>query len=174
MYITIGRTIRFWDDINSATVKTVVAEIQAYSERKPKEWISLELHSAGGEFFSGLALCDWLSVRNVPLQIIGLGRVDSMAVAVFAMGQYRVAGPNCSFFLHQPGATYEAKTRLDIDRLHGETERLELIQKQYVQILLRRMTNPPTEEELIKIMADEKRLSAEQALEIGLVNEVIK
>jgi len=131
--------------------------------------IRVMITSQGGHVDSGFAIHDMLRFVESPITTIGAGWVASIAVPILfgAPKERRYSLPNTRFLLHQPsgGAGGQASDiRIEAEEILKVREKLnELIANQ---------TGQPVE----RVAKDSDRnfwMDAEQALEYGLVGEII-
>ncbi len=128
---------------------------------------SLVLLSSGGDVDGCTAIVDYL-VRH-PVPVVVTGRCYSAAVVIAAAGRIgaRVATPNAKFFLHPAFYTELEGNRKTIARERGQ---LQIFEKWYANFLAARTKKPA--KYWAALMDAETYLSAEQALEVGLVDLV--
>lgn len=133
------------------------------------EPITVYVCSPGGHVDSGFAIYDIMKFIQSPVTAIGVGWVASIAVPIMmaAPKERRLALPNTRFLIHQPsgGAGGQAADiRIEAQEILKIRER--------INRLLAEETGHPIE----KIAKDSDRnfwMSAEEALEYGLIKEII-
>jgi len=137
-----------------------------YESQEP---ITVYVCSPGGHVDSGFAIYDIMKFIQSPVTTIGVGWVASIAVPIMmgAPKERRWALPNTRFLIHQPsgGAGGQAADiRIEAQEILKIRER--------INRLLSAETGHPME----KIAKDSDRnfwMSAEEALEYGLIGEII-
>lgn len=135
--------------------------------------IKLSINCPGGSVIEGFAIYDlFRSLEGHTITAETIGECSSMASIIFLSASVRRAHPNSRFCIHKPRymdyyteTMTEDEARRIYDDLHAETERLK-------KIYLERTTM--TEEELETLMAADKYITAEQALQYGIVTEIIQ
>jgi len=147
----------------------IVAQMLYLDREDPEREISLYIQSPGGGVYAGLAIYDTMQVIRAPISTIAVGSTASFGTILLAAGTpgRRFALPHATIHIHQPvgGARGQASD----------------IQIQAEEILrLRRMLNgilaQHTKQPIERIEKDTDRdyyLDAQQAVEYGLVDEVI-
>jgi len=147
----------------------IVAQMLYLDRADPEREISLYIQSPGGGVYAGLAIYDTMQVIRAPISTIAVGSTASFGTILLAAGTpgRRFALPHATIHIHQPvgGARGQASD----------------IQIQAEEILrLRRMLNgilaQHTKQPIERIEKDTDRdyyLDAQQAVEYGLVDEVI-
>ncbi len=138
-----------------------------YESQEP---ITVYVCSPGGHVDSGFAIYDIMKFIQSPVTTVGVGWVASIAVPIImgAPKERRLALPNTRFLIHQPsgGAGGQAADiRIEAQEILKIRER--------INRLLSEETGHPVE----KIAKDSDRnfwMSAEEALEYGLIGEIVK
>lgn len=155
--------------INDQVANTIIAQLLYLEREDPDKDISLYIHSPGGIISSGLAIYDTMQLVRPDISTICVGIAASMATVLLCSGAKgkRYALPNATIHMHQAmgGATGQAS---DIEIAAREILRLQ----DKLRNILAKHTGQPVE----KIARDTDRdfyLSAEQAVEYGLVDEIL-
>ena len=166
------RTIVFSSDVSSKSVREATARLLALEAEDAERPITLILNSPGGAVLPGYGLCDMLRFISAPVRIIGAGMVASMGISLLLSvpKERRFSLPNTRFMLHQPrfmGPVQGTISDLEIEA----AEMLKMKDKTNEEIAL------ATGQTVEKIDHDTRRdlwLSAEEALEYGLVSKIIR
>ena len=155
--------------INDNVANTIIAQLLYLEREDPDKGINLYINSPGGVISSGLAIYDTMKLVNPEVSTICLGMAASMGTVLLAGGQKgkRYTLPNSTIHMHQAmgGAQGQAS---DIEIAAREILRL--------QDTLRNILSEATGQSFDKIAQDSDRdyyLSAQQAVEYGLVDEVL-
>ena len=148
----------------------VIAQILFLSSIDPKKDIQLYINTPGGSVTAGLAIYDTMQYVKAPVSTVCIGLAGSMGATLLAAGapKKRFALPNAEVLLHQVAGG-----------ISGEAVEIEITAKQIVKIKekLNRILCKHTGQSLEKVEKDTDRdfyLSAEEAKEYGLIDEVIK
>lgn len=163
------RIIFLGTTITDHVANVVIAQL-LYLEREDADRdISLYINSPGGVISAGLALYDTMRLVKSPISTICVGMTASMATVLLSGGTKgkRYALPNATVHMHQPmgGAQGQAT---DIEIAAREIIRL--------QDKIRQILSENTGQTYEKVARDTDRdfyLTAQQALEYGLVDEVL-
>ena len=136
-------------------------------KRKP---IQLILNSQGGNVYDGIGIIDAIETSITPIHIYVHGQAQSMAFAIATAGHYRFAGKRTTFMYHE--VSWEmAQEKL---RSHEqEVEESKRLWKVYDDIIL---TNTKIQHKQLKQIHRERRewyMTAEEALELGVIDEII-
>lgn len=135
--------------------------------------IELSINSPGGNCLEGLAIYDRLrSLEGHTIKAEVIGECSSMASVVLMAASVRRMHPNARICIHKPRFSdfylptmTEDEAKRAYEDLHAETERLK-------KIYLDRTSY--TEEELDKLMGEDRYMTAEEALQHGVITEIIQ
>ena len=164
------RIVFLADEVNDTTASLVVAQMLYLEAQDPDKDINFYINSPGGSVTAGMAIYDTMHFIKCDVSTICLGMAASMAAFLLSSGTpgKRLALPNSEIMIHQPlgGAQGQAT---DI-KIHAE----HIIRiRERMNRLLSEQTGRPYEE----ICRDTERdnfLTAQQALEYGLVDKVVE
>ena len=162
------RIIVLSDEVNDATASLVVAQLLYLEGQDNEKDISLYINSPGGSVTAGLAIYDTMQYIKCDVSTICMGMAASMGAFLLSSGAKgkRYALPNSEFMIHQPsGGAQGQATEIDIVARHI------LRTREKLNKILAENTGKPIEQ----IARDTERdnfLSAEEALEYGLVDKI--
>ena len=163
------RIIILSGEINSELSNNIVAML-LYLDSVSTDDIFIYINSPGGEITSGMAIYDTMQYIKSDISTICIGMAASMAAVLLSSGTKgkRYILPNSEVMIHQPlgGASGQA-TEIKI-----AAERILKLKDKLNNILAIN-----TSKDIKKIEKDTERdyfLSAEEALEYGLVDEILK
>ena len=147
----------------------VIAQLLYLDREDPERDISLYVNSPGGVISAGLAIYDTMRLIRPDISTICVGLAASMGTVLLCAGTTgkRFALPNSTIHMHQPmgGAQGQAS---DIEIAAREILRM--------QDKIRQIISEHTGQPYEKVAQDTDRdyyLSAEQAQEYGLIDEVL-
>jgi ATP-dependent Clp protease, protease subunit len=120
---------------------------------------------------AGLAIYDTMSYITSPVSTVCVGQAASMGSLLLCGGAKgkRFCLPHSSVMIHQPSGGYFGQAS-DI-AIHA-TEILR-VRKKLNEIYQRHLTKEHTLEEIEKLMERDKFLTAEEALEMGIVDRIL-
>ena len=154
------------DDVANA----VVAQLLFLQSEDPKADVHMYINSPGGSISAGLAIYDTMQFVNCDVATYCVGQAASMGAVLLAAGApgKRKALPNSRIMIHQPLAGAE-----------GTAEDILIHAKEFIKVKerLNRVLIKHTGHPLEKIEQDTDRdrfMSAEEALEYGLIDHVIE
>lgn len=155
--------------IDDHVANLVIAQLLFLAAEDENKDIYLYINSPGGVITSGLAIFDTIQYIKPDVVTICLGMAASMAAVLLAAGakSKRFALPNARIMIHQPLGGVEGQAS-DIEIHAKEIVRL----KERLNRILSELTGQPYE----KIERDTDRnyfMSAEEALEYGLIDEIL-
>lgn len=164
------RIIFLGTPISDQVANLIVAQLLYLAREDPEKDISLYLNSPGGVVTSGFAIMDTMEHIPCDVSTICVGACASMGTVLLAAGTKgkRFALPNSTIHMHQPlgGAQGQAS---DIEIAAREILRL--------QDRLRQLISDKTGQPYERVARDTDRdyyLTAEQAVEYGLIDEVLR
>ncbi|KIW83463.1 ATP-dependent Clp endopeptidase, proteolytic subunit ClpP [Fonsecaea pedrosoi CBS 271.37] len=157
------------DDRMAATVTASLLYLEAESDRP----ISMYINSPGGSVTAGLSIYDCMNYIVPEVSTLALGQAASMGSLLLAGGAAgkRYCLPHSSIMLHQPSGGHYG-TAADI-AIHAKE--ILRIRAQLNGIYERHLTGKKkmTVDEIEKMMERDYFLSAEEALEMGVVDEIL-
>ncbi len=147
----------------------VTAQLLFLEAENPSKDISFYINSPGGMVTSGLAIYDTMQYIRPPISTLCIGQAASMGSLLLAGGAegQRFALPNARIMVHQPsGGAQGQATDIEIHAREILATRARL-NEIYVK------HTGQTLDFIEKSMERDKFLSAEEAKEFGLIDEVI-
>ena len=156
--------------IHDGLAAVIVAQLLFLEAESPDKAISLYINSPGGHVSAGLAIYDSMQYIQSPVATLCIGQAASMASLLLAGGApgKRSILPNASVMMHQPsgGAQGQASDiAIHAKEILKTRERLN-------RIYQRHLTKPKTLDEIEKVMERDHFLTPEEALDMGLVDQV--
>ena len=147
----------------------VVAQLLFLESENPDKDIHLYINSPGGSVSAGLAIYDTMQFIKPDVSTMCVGQAASMGALLLCSGaeKKRFCQPHSRVMIHQPLGGYQGQAT-DID-IHAK----EILKtREELNKIMAYHTGKPIE----SIRADTERdrfMSAEQAMEYGLIDEVI-
>ena len=163
------RTIVLSDEVNDATASIVVAQLLYLEGQDPDKDISLYINSPGGSVTAGMAIYDTMQYIKCDVSTICMGMAASMGAFLLSSGAKgkRFALPNSEIMIHQPlgGARGQAtEIKIVADHILKTRERLNRILAENTGRSI---------EEIARDTERDNYLTAQEAMEYGLVDKVI-
>ncbi|RMZ84495.1 hypothetical protein DV737_g1085, partial [Chaetothyriales sp. CBS 132003] len=174
------RIIAIYGEVDDRLAATVTASLLFLEADDPSKPINLYINSPGGSVTAGLAIYDTCQYITPEISTICLGQAASMGSLLLAGGSpgKRFALPHSSIMLHQPSGGYFG-TAADI-AIHAKE--ILRIRRQLNEIYQRHLTPKAqdgsakaklTVDDIEKMMERDYFLSAREALELGVVDEIM-
>lgn len=163
------RIVFIGGEIEDNMANLAVAQMIFLEAEDPDKDIFLYINSPGGSVTAGMAIYDTMQHVKCDVSTICIGLAASMGAFLLAAGAKgkRKALPNSEVLIHQPSGGARGQAT-DI-AIHAEHI---LKTKKKMNEILAEITGQPIE----KIAADTERdnfMSAQEALEYGLIDEII-
>ena len=164
------RIIFLGEEVNDVTASLVVAQMLFLEAEDPDKDISLYINSPGGSITSGMAIYDTMQYIKCDVSTICIGMAASMGAFLLAAGAKgkRFALPNSEIMIHQPLGGMQGQAT-DI-KIHAD--RIIKIKETLNTILSERTGQ--TLEQITKDTERDNFMTAKEAKEYGLVDEVIE
>ncbi len=163
------RIIILAEEVNDTTASLVIAQLLYLESQDPDKDISFYINSPGGSVTAGLAIFDTMRYIKCDVSTICIGMAASMGAFLLAAGAKgkRYCLPNSEVMIHQPlGGIVGSATDVEIRNRNLKKTKDKL----------NKMLAEFTGKSLDEIVRDTDRdnfLTAEEAKEYGLVDEVI-
>lgn len=150
---------------------SIIAQMLYLAAQDSKKEIKFYINSPGGILTSALAIYDTMQYVKCPVSTVCVGAAGSGAAVLLAAGnkRKRFALPNAEILLHQ----------VAVSGLRGQAVEVEIAAKQIVKLKdkINKILAKHTGQPLKKLEKDTDRdfyLSADEAKEYGIIDEVIK
>ncbi len=156
-------------EVNDASASVIVAELLFLESEDPGKDISLYINSPGGSISAGMAIYDTMKYIKCDVSTICVGLAASMGAFLLAGGTKgkRYSLPNAEIMIHQPlGGAQGQATEIEISAKHI------LKTKEKMNHMLAENTGKPYEQ-IVNDTDRDNWLSADEAKEYGLIDEVI-
>ncbi|MDR0764798.1 MAG: ATP-dependent Clp endopeptidase proteolytic subunit ClpP [Synergistaceae bacterium] len=164
------RIIFIGSEIEDAMANLVIAQLLFLESEDPEKDVFLYINSPGGSVSAGLAIYDTMRYIKCPVSTMCTGLAASMAAVLLTGGDNgkRVSLPNARILIHQPSGGSRGQAS-DIKIQADEI----LKTRKVINGILAHHTGQPVD----RIERDTDRdfyMSAEEAVEYGLVDKVIQ
>jgi ATP-dependent Clp protease, protease subunit len=155
--------------ISDDVANLVTAQLLFLESEDPDKEINFYINSPGGSVTAGLAIYDTMQFVKPPVATLCLGQAASMAAILLLAGAKgrRYGLPHSRIMLHQP-----------LGGVQGQAVDLEIQAREILRMreLINDIVTRHTGQHLRRVEKDTDRdmfLTAEQAVEYGLIDEVI-
>ena len=164
------RIILLSGPVNDSLANSIIAQLLFLASKDPKKDIQIYINSPGGSVTAGLAVYDTMQYVKPEISTVCVGMAASMGGFLLAAGQKgkRYSLPNAEILLHQVAGG-----------VTGQASEIEITAKQILKLKdrLNKILVKHTGQPLERIEKDTDRdfyLTAEEAKEYGVIDEVIK
>ncbi|MDO9063538.1 MAG: ATP-dependent Clp protease proteolytic subunit [Microbacterium sp.] len=157
--------------VDDASADDIMAQLLVLESQDPDRDIVMYINSPGGSFTAMTAIYDTMQYVSPEIMTVVLGQAASAAAVILAAGQpgKRLALPNARVLIHQPAVGEAGRGQAsDIEIQAREIQRL----REWLEETLSKHSNKSVDEVKHDIDRD-KVLIAEEALEYGLIDQVL-
>jgi ATP-dependent Clp protease protease subunit len=156
--------------VDDASADDVMAQLLVLESQDPDRDIVMYINSPGGSFTAMTAIYDTMQYIRPQIQTVCLGQAASAAAVLLAAGApgKRLALPNARVLIHQPSSGGDRGQASDIEIMAQEIARM----REWLEETLSRHSNR-SQEQVNKDIDRDKILSAADALEYGLIDQVL-
>lgn len=164
------RIIFLGTEVNSDVANSIVAQLLFLQSVDPKADVHLYINSPGGSVTAGLAIYDTMQYISCDVATYCIGQCASMGAVLLTAGApgKRFALPNSRVMIHQPLAG-----------MQGTAEEIMIHVKEFRQTkdklnaILQKHTGK-TMDEIVRDTDRDNFMSADEAKEYGLVDQVVE
>ncbi|QNM15244.1 MULTISPECIES: ATP-dependent Clp endopeptidase proteolytic subunit ClpP [Fusobacterium] len=164
------RIIFLGTEIDDNVANAIVAQLLFLESEDPEKDIIMYINSPGGVVTAGMAIYDTMNYIKPDVQTVCIGQAASMGALLLAAGAKgkRFALENSRIMIHQP-----------LGGAQGQATDIEIQAKEIIRIKknLSEILSKATGKNVEQIMLDTERdnyMSAEEAVEYGLIDKVFK
>ncbi len=163
------RIVMLGEEVNAATASVIVAELLFLEAQDPDKDIQFYINSPGGSITDGMAIYDTMQYIKCDVSTICIGLGASMAAFLLSAGAKgkRFALPNAEIMIHQPSAG----TQGQVTDMAIHLKRFEFIKKRMNTIMA--ANTGKSLEEITAACERDNFMTAEEALQFGLIDKVI-
>ena len=164
------RIIFIGEQVEDNMANTVIAQLLFLESEDTEKPITVYINSPGGSVTAGLAIYDTMQYIKPDVATLCMGQASSMGALLLAAGAKgkRLALPNSRIMIHQP-----------LGGVQGQATDIEIQAKEMMKVknTIHNILVEHTGQSIEKIREDTERdyfMSADQAMEYGIVDRVIK
>lgn len=175
------RIVMLDTDVNEHSASLIVAQMLFLEAENPERDILFYINSPGGSVTAGLAIYDTMQFIKCDVSTIVIGQAASMGSFLANAGTpgKRFVLPESRTMIHRVSSgTPSTRGSVHVQELEFEDARRHLeeskrLNERLTQLYVKHNTRGKTYDELFETMKFDTFLSAEQAVELGLADEVI-
>lgn len=155
----------------------IADDIMSLSIENPEKPIFLFIDSIGGEATNGFMLYDVIRMSKAPIYTIGIN-ASSMATTILVSGNKRYVTPHSKTMIHLPSTMFQG----DSSEMEIRNKEIAKVKEELVNIYIEHgataglkngATHKQIKNKLMKDINKEKWFSAQEAVDYGLVDEII-
>jgi ATP-dependent Clp protease protease subunit len=157
--------------VDDASADDIMAQLLVLESMDPDRDIVMYINSPGGSFTAMTAIYDTMQYIRPQIQTVVLGQAASAAAVLTAAGTpgKRLALPNARILIHQPAVGEAGRGQAsDIEIQAAEIMRM----RTWLEATLSKHSNR-SQEQVNKDIDRDKILGASEALEYGLIDQVL-
>ena len=164
------RIVMLDTDVNEHSASLIVAQL-LFLESQGNEDISFFINSPGGVVTAGMAIYDTMQFIKPDIQTIVMGQACSMGSLLATAGApgKRKILPNARHMIHQPsGGAGGQATDMEI-----QVKEILKMKQSLTQIYVNHNSKGKTFEEFYTAMERDNFMTAQEAVDFGLVDEIV-
>lgn len=165
------RIVMLDNDVSEHSASLIVAQMLFLESEDSEKDIFFYINSPGGLVTAGMAIYDTMQFIKPDVQTIVMGQACSMGSLLAQAGAAgkRKMLPNARHMIHQPsgGARGQATDMLI------QVEEILKMKKNLTEIYVKHNSKGKTYEQILADMERDKFMSAQEALDYGLVDEIV-
>lgn len=157
-------------EIETSMANTIIAQLLFLEKEDSKSDIQMFINSQGGSIYAGMAIIDTMNYIKPDISTIAVGVAASFGAIILTSGTKgkRFALPNSKILIHQP-----------LGGVEGQASDIEINAKEILSLKekLNKILAKQTGQSIKQIEKDvdrDKYFTAEEAMEYGLIDKVIK
>ena len=166
------RIIMLDTDVNDHSASLIVAQMLFLESEDPSLPINFYINSPGGSVSAGMGIYDTMQFIKSPVHTYVFGQAASMGSLLSQAGEagHRYMMPHARHMIHQPSGGARGMVS-DIEITYKEIQRLK---EELTRIYVKHNSAGKTFEQLTKDMDRDTWMTAQQALEYGLVDKIVE
>ena len=163
------RVILLYGEIDDDTAASITSQLLFLAQQDPDADITMYINSPGGSVTSGMAIFDTMNYIKPDVATVGMGMSASMGAFILSSGTKgkRYVLPNSEVMIHQPlGGARGQATEIEI-----AYKNIARTKKKIYEIMAAQTGK--TFEEIEAACDRDHYMSAEEAVEFGLVDKIL-
>lgn len=159
-------------EVNDMVSNSICAQLLFLEAEDPSADISFYINSPGGVVTSGMAMYDTMQYIQPDVSTIVMGQACSMGSLLAQAGApgKRYMLPNARHMIHQPsGGAGGQATDMEI-----QVREILKMKKSLTEIYVRHNSKGRQYDEILADMERDKFMSAQEALDYGLIDEIVE
>ncbi|WP_316521491.1 ATP-dependent Clp protease proteolytic subunit [Kitasatospora brasiliensis] len=164
------RIIFLGSQVDDVSANDIMAQLLCLESMDPDREIQMYINSPGGSFTALTAIYDTMQYVKPDITTVCMGQAASAAAVLLAAGTpgKRMALPNARILIHQP---YTETGRGQVSDLEIQAKEIFRMREQLEEMLSKHSKKSP--EQVREDIERDKILTAEEAAEYGLIDQII-
>ncbi|MFF7988206.1 ATP-dependent Clp protease proteolytic subunit [Kitasatospora xanthocidica] len=164
------RIIFLGSQVDDVSANDIMAQLLCLESMDPDREIQMYINSPGGSFTALTAIYDTMQYVKPDITTVCMGQAASAAAVLLAAGTpgKRMALPNARILIHQP---YTETGRGQVSDLEIQAKEIFRMREQLEQMLSKHSSK--SVEQVREDIERDKILTAEEAAEYGLIDQII-
>ena len=173
------RIIFLTGEVEENMANHIVAQLLLLESQSKSAPITIYVNSPGGTVTHGLAIYDTMQYISSPINTVVIGQAASMGSLLAQAGDKRYITENSRHMIHRVSSGTQGTSgsvwvqELEFEDAKRRLEESKKINEKLTQIYVDHNTAGKTYEELLETMKFDTYMSAQEALEFGLVDEIV-
>ena len=165
------RIIVVEDEVNTGMASSVVAQLLLLEQQDPDAEITMYINSPGGSVMDGLAIADTIDFISCDVRTVGLGMQASMGSFLLASGTpgKRHMLRRSQIMIHRLSSGVKG----DYHSMESNWRHIEDLHALLIAEYARMSQGKKTAEEFEELMRYDNWLTADEAIEYGIIDSVI-
>lgn len=165
------RVIVIENEVNTDMASSVVAQLLLLEKQDPDAEITLYINSPGGSVMDGLAIADTMEFISCPIRTVGMGLQASMGSFLLASGTpgRRHMLRRSQIMIHRLSSGVQG----DYHSMESNWKHIESLHQMLTEEYARMSQGKKTVDEFEELMRYDNWLTAEEAIEYGIIDSVI-
>jgi ATP-dependent Clp protease protease subunit len=166
------RVIFMTGEVEKNMCNILIAQMLFLEAENPNEQINMYINSPGGSVYDGLGVYDVMQYIKCPIATYVTGMAASMGSFIAQAGTpgRRYLLPRAITMIHQPSSG----TRGKITDMQIDLEESLRIKKEMTELYVKHNSKGVSYERFVELLDRDKWLTAPQALELGLADEIVE
>ena len=173
------RIVFLTGEVEENMANHIVAQLLLLESQSQKAPITMYVNSPGGAVVHGLAIYDTMRYISSPINTVIIGQAASMGSLLAQAGDKRYITSNARHMIHRVSSGTQGTSgsvwvqEMEFEDAKRRLEESKKINEKLTQIYVDHNSKGKTYEEIYETLKFDTYLSPEEALEFGLVDEII-
>ena len=170
--LLLDRIVFLGTEVNAPVANLIMAQMLFLDQADSEAPIHFYINSPGGSVYDGLGIYDMMQHVKAPVYTYCVGLAASMGSLLLQAGApgHRYSMPNSRVMIHQPlGGARGQATDIQI-----QAKEIQYLKDRLYKIYEHHNSKDKTSEDFVGYCERDNFLNPEQAMEIGLIDKIIK